>query len=143
MTPDQKLLVKSTWAAVLPMADTAASLFYDRLFEIDPATRALFKSGDLAEQRKKLMQALAFVVAGLDHLDRLVPTIEELGRRHAEYGVTTAHYASVGAALLWTLEQGLASAWTSDAEAAWSAAYDLLSEVMQNAAPASSRPVAA
>jgi len=136
MTPDQKLLVKSTWASVLPIADTAASLFYDRLFEVNPPTRALFKSNDLPEQRRKLMQALAVVVSGLDHLEQLVPTVEALGKRHAGYGVTEAHYASVGAALLWTLEQGLASAWTREAEAAWSAAYDLLSGIMQRAASA-------
>jgi hemoglobin-like flavoprotein len=134
MTPDQTLLIKSSWARVLPIAEPAASMFYDRLFAIDPATRALFKSGDLTEQRQKLMQALSIVVASLDHLDRLVPTIEDLGRRHAGYAVGPGHYASVGAALLWTLQQGLASAWSSDVEAAWSAAYALLSDVMQQAA---------
>jgi hemoglobin-like flavoprotein len=134
MTPDQKLLVKSTWACVLPIADPAASLFYARLFEIDPPTRALFKSGDLPEQRRKLMQALALVVSGLDHLERLVPTIEALGKRHAGYGVTEAHYASVGSALLWTLREGLSSTWTGEAEAAWAAAYEFLSGVMLRAA---------
>ena len=134
MSPDQTLLVKTTWNSVLPIADTAASLFYQRLFEIAPSTRALFKNNDLAEQRRKLMQALSVVVSGLDHPDQIVPTIQALGKRHASYGVTSAHYASVRAALLWTLEQGLAAAWTPEVEAAWSAAYNLLSSVMQEAA---------
>ena len=107
MTPEQKLCIKSTWIALVPMSDRAASLFYDRLFEIDPATRALFRNTDQVQQGKKLMQALAAVVAGLDHLDQLLPTVEALGRRHAGYGVSDAHYDTVGAALLWTLEQGL------------------------------------
>src|SRR4051794_37609828 len=92
MTPEQKLCIKRTWIALVPMSDQAASLFYDRLFEIDPATRALFRNTDQVQQGKKLMQALAAVVAGLDHLDQLLPTIEALGRRHAGYGVTDAHY---------------------------------------------------
>jgi hemoglobin-like flavoprotein len=134
MSPDQQLLVKATWNSVLPIADTAASLFYQRLFEIDPAARALFKAQSLAEQRRKLIQALSAVVSSLNHLDQIVPTIQALGRRHAGYGVTNNHYASVGAALLWTLEQGLAGAWTPEVEAAWSAAYSLLSGVMKEAA---------
>ena len=109
MSPEEKLLVKETWRKVAPMADTAARLFYDRLFEIDTTTRPLFKTTDLAEQRRKLIQALTVVVKGIDHLEALRPMLADMGRRHAQYGVTDGHYDSVGAALLWTLEQGLGS----------------------------------
>jgi hemoglobin-like flavoprotein len=116
------------------MEYTAARLFYDRLFEIDPTTRPLFDAADLAEQRRKLVQALTTVVRGLDHLEALVPSIADLGRRHARYGVTDSHYETVRAALLWTLEQGLGSRWTPDVKAAWSGAYTLLADVMRAAA---------
>ena len=105
MTPAQKGLVQSTWSKVVPIADTAATLFYDRLFEIDPTTRPLFRGTDLAEQRRRLLQVLSVAIAGLDNLDGLVPAVEALGRRHAGYGVKDQHYDSVGAALLWTLER--------------------------------------
>lgn len=134
MSPEEKLLVKETWRKVAPMADTAARLFYDRLFEIDATTRPLFKTTNLAEQRRKLIQALTVVVKGLDHLEALVPTLADMGRRHAQYGVTDGHYDTVGAALLWTLEQGLGSAWTPEVKAAWSGAYALLADVMRKAA---------
>jgi hemoglobin-like flavoprotein len=133
MTPEQKRIVKETWQLVVPIADTAARLFYERLFEIDPTTRTLFKAERLAEQRRKLLQVLAAAVHGLDRLDDLVPVVEDLGRRHAGYGVTERHYQSVGNALLWTLEQGLGPAWTVEARAAWSEVYGLLSGVMQRA----------
>ena len=111
MTPEQKDLLRDTWRAVTPIADDAAKLFYDRLFETDPGTRPLFARAVMPEQRAKLMAAIGQVIDGLDELDRIVPTIEALGRRHAGYDVTDAHYNSVGAALLWTLEQGLGDAW--------------------------------
>ena len=133
MPPEQRALVKETWRKVAPMADAAARLFYDRLFEIDSTTRPLFQI-DLADQRRKLIQALTMVVQGLDHLETLVPTIADLGRRHAQFGVTDAHYDTVGAALLWTLEQGLGSAWTPEVKVAWSCAYALLADVMREAA---------
>ena len=134
MTPEQKALVKETWQKVAPMADAAARLFYDRLFEIDATTRPLFKNTNLPEQRRKLVQALMLVVQGLDHLELIVPTFAELGRRHARIGVTDSHYDTVGAALLWMLEQRLGSGWTPEAKAAWSGAYALLAGVMRRAA---------
>jgi hemoglobin-like flavoprotein len=134
MSPEQKALVKETWRKVAPMADKAARLFYDRLFEIDATTPPLFKTTNLAEQRRKLIQALTVVVQGLDHLEELVPTLADLGRRHAQYGVTDSHYDTVGAALLWTLEQGLGLGWTPEVKAAWSGAYALLADVMRGAA---------
>jgi hemoglobin-like flavoprotein len=134
MSPEQKNLVKTTWAMVVPIADTAAGLFYDRLFAIDTSTRAMFTSTNMAEQKKKLMQALAFVIGGLDKVEQLVPTIQTLGRNHVRYGVTDTHYDSVGAALLWTLEQGLKDAWTPAAKDAWIAAYTLVAGTMKDAA---------
>ena len=134
MTPEQKHLVRTTWQAVAPDADTAAQLFYDRLFAIDPTTRPLFRSVDMPAQRRKLIDTLTVVVADIDDLGSLVPTIEALGRRHAGYGVNDAHYDSVGAALLWTLEQGLGAAWTPAAKDAWVQAFGLLAGVMRRAA---------
>jgi hemoglobin-like flavoprotein len=134
MSPEEKVLVKESWQKVLPIADTAARLFYDRLFEIDATTRPLFQATNLAEQRRKLIQALTVVVQGLDHLEKLAPALADLGRRHAQYGVSNAHYDTVGMALLQTLEQGLGSAWTPQVRAAWSRAYALVAGIMRGAA---------
>jgi hemoglobin-like flavoprotein len=132
MTPTQIALVQQTFEQVKPIADTAADLFYNRLFELDPSLRPMFR-GDMKEQGRKLMQMLSVAVAGLTRLDDLVPAVEALGRRHQGYGVRDEHYATVGSALLWTLGQGLGSGFTPDVETAWASAYGLLSSVMQNA----------
>ncbi|MDJ0948163.1 MAG: globin family protein [Alphaproteobacteria bacterium] len=134
MTPAQKQLLRDTWQQVAPIADTAAELFYNRLFEIDPSTRPLFKGVDMQTQGGKLMKAITGVIQGLDHLEMLVPTIEDLGRRHVGYGVRERHYDSVGAALLWTLEQGLGPAWTPEVKATWAEAYGVISGIMREAA---------
>jgi hemoglobin-like flavoprotein len=133
MTTDQMRLVQESYARVTPIAEIAAALFYERLFELDPKLRQLFR-GDMREQGSKLMQMLAVAVRGLDELDAVVPAVQALGRRHAGYGVTSAHYATVGAALLWTLEEGLGSAFTSDVRDAWVTVYGLLASTMQKAA---------
>jgi hemoglobin-like flavoprotein len=133
MTPTEVGLIRASWA-VEPIADTAASLFYGRLFELDPALERLFRRTDLAAQRKVLMQTLAVVVKSLDRLDQIVPAVQALGRRHAGYGVREAHYDTVGAALLWTLEGGLGEAFTEPVRAAWTTAYGTLASVMIEAA---------
>jgi hemoglobin-like flavoprotein len=130
MTPAEKVLVQQTFAKVVPIADQAAALFYGRLFEMDPSLRPLFKT-DLVEQGKKLMQMIGFAVKGLDTLDQLVPAVQNLGRRHAGYGVTDVHYETVGGALLWTLEKGLGPAFTPDVKAAWVTVYTLLATTMK------------
>jgi len=134
MNPTDIRLIRDSWAAVEPIADTAAGLFYGRLFELDPAIERLFRRTDMASQRKTLMQTLTVVVKSLDKLDQIVPAVQALGRRHAGYGVREAHYATVGAELLWTLEQGLGEAFTPAVRAAWTEAYGTLATVMIEAA---------
>ena len=126
-------LVQTSFAVIAPIADDAAALFYRRLFEIDPALRPLFR-GDMADQRRKLMQMLSAAVHGLPRLDRLIPALEELGRRHVTYGVTDDHYDTVGTALLWTLEKGLGNAFTPEVKEAWSTVYGVLAATMRDAA---------
>ena len=147
MTPEQIALVRATWTQIVPIADAAAQQFYNRLFEIDASTHVLFGTSDMPAQRKKLVQTLAAAVGSLDKLDSLRPTVEDLGRRHAGYGVTDRHYDSVGTALLWTLERGLGRDWTPATAGAWTAVYGLLANIMRNAAsapaPGSKNPFAA
>lgn len=133
MTPQQVSLIQTSWTAVVPIQDTAAGLFYKRLFELDPAVRPMFK-GDMQEQGRKLMKMLGVVVNSLTRLDELVPVAQDLARKHVGYGVQPAHYDTVGAALLWTLEQGLGSKFTDDVKEAWATAYGTLSHVMKEAA---------
>ena len=130
MNEQQIQTVQESFEDVRPIADIAAGLFYDRLFALDPALRPMFK-GDLGEQKSKLMTALAFVVAGLNQPERILPAVHQLGQRHTGYGVQNDHYQTVGAALLWTLAQGLGEKFTPEVEAAWTAAYQLLASTMQ------------
>ncbi|WP_419811510.1 globin family protein [Bacterioplanoides sp.] len=121
--------VQDTFAMVEPIADKAAELFYGRLFELDPALKPLFK-GDMTEQGAKLMKMIGIAVRGLTDLDSIVPAVKNLGARHVGYGVKEAHYATVGSALLWTLEQGLGDAFTDEVKGAWTDVYTLLADVM-------------
>ena len=129
MTPDQVQLVQDSFAKVVPISETAAVLFYDRLFEIAPAVKAMFPA-DMTEQRRKLMMMLAAVVKGLGDLPSILPAASALATRHVGYGAKAEHYPVVGSALLWTLEKGLGDGWTPDVAAAWTTAYGTLSGYM-------------
>lgn len=133
ITAAQKDLVQSTFAKVAPIAPQAAEIFYNKLFELDPALKPLFK-GDITEQGTKLMTMLAAAVKGLDDLGALVPVVQDLGRRHTGYGVTDEMYDTVAAALLSTLEAGLGDAWNDEVKDAWVAVYTVLATTMKDAA---------
>jgi len=129
VTPIQVKLVQDSFAKVAPIAPQAATIFYDRLFEVAPSVRALFPD-DLSEQKKKLMAMLAVVVNGLDKLETILPAASALAKRHVSYGAAPEHYTVVGRALLWTLEKGLGEAWNKDVAEAWTQAYTTLSGFM-------------
>ncbi|TJW09389.1 MAG: hemin receptor [Mesorhizobium sp.] len=129
MTPSQIDLVQSSFVKVAPIAETAASLFYERLFEIAPEVKPLFNR-DMKEQGRKLMATLGLVINGLKNLDAILPAAKSLAAKHVSYGVRAEHYQPVGDALIWTLEKGLGSAFTSEVRDAWLAAYATLSGAM-------------
>jgi hemoglobin-like flavoprotein len=133
MTPQQKELVQQTWTMVVPIADTAAELFYGRLFELEPSYRAMFKH-DMTEQGKKLMKTINIAVTALDDVEPLIPVLKKMGADHVGYGVRERDYNVVGAALIWTLEKGLGDAFTDEVKNAWGAVYEVLASVMKEGA---------
>jgi hemoglobin-like flavoprotein len=132
MNSQQIDLVQQTFALAAPHAQQIATRFYQRLFELDPTLRRLFP-GDMREQGDKLMTMLAFVVHHLRQPEPILGAVRRLGERHLHYGVQPHHYTTVGEALLWTLGQHFGSAFTVEVKAAWAAAYQLLTSVMQEA----------
>ena len=132
MKVDQITLVQDTFDKIRPISEKAAKLFYNRLFELDPSLKSLFK-GDMKTQGKMLMQMLDYAVTGLDRLDTIILAIQNLGIRHAGYGVKDEYYETAREAFLWTLEQGLGKDFTPDVKDAWAEAYKLLSDIMKSA----------
>jgi len=133
MQAHQVYLVRSSFALVQPIAPQAAALFYGNLFDADPSLRSLFR-GDMLQQGERLMTMIGSAVGLLDKSEVLLPVLRKLGARHAGYGVVDAHYATVGSALLLTLEQGLGDAFTPEVRAAWTAMYGIVSRTMVEAA---------
>jgi len=133
MTPEQIALVRKSWAMILPISDTAAVMFYAKLFDLDPGLKTLFRS-DMKEQGRKLMSALNTMVSSLGMIDDIVPAVQLLGRRHVDYGIKDKDYDTVGTVLLWMLENCLEDAFTPDVRAAWVETYTLVATTMKEAA---------
>ncbi|WP_374436780.1 globin family protein [Inhella sp.] len=130
MNPSTPALVQASFAQVQTLGPQVATLFYARLFEIDPDLRRLFKS-DLGDQGQRLLAMLGQAVALLDRPERLLPVLRQLGARHQGYGVQASHYATVGQALLNTLAAGLGPAFTPALRAAWTEVYGVVAQTMQ------------
>jgi hemoglobin-like flavoprotein len=142
LTEDDKAVIRETWRLVVPIADTAADLFYKRLFELEPSYRALF-TGDLTAQKKKFLSMLAFIVKGLDwpesawretvaEEDDLFLVVLALGRRHSDlYKIPEKSYGVAAEALLWTLDYGLGKKFDDAARKAWTEVYTLVATAMK------------
>jgi len=133
MTPEQKQLVRDSWAKVLPMKEEAAALFYARLFEVYPEVEPYFK-GDMEEQGRKLMAMLNTAVVGLENLESLIEPLKASGKRHSSYGVKDEDYDKVADAFLWTLGTALEDGFTAEVKDAWIATYSTVAEVMKSGA---------
>jgi hemoglobin-like flavoprotein len=133
MSPLKIALIRSSWQQVLPIKDTAAQLFYGQLFDLDPSLRGMFK-GDMTEQGRKLMTIINTAVNSLDNLAPILGVVEDMGRRHVAYGVTEAHYDTVGSALIWALDKGLGEQFTPAVKDAWVETYTTLASAMKQAA---------
>ena len=133
MNAQQVELIRSSFALVQPIAPQAAALFYDNLFASDPSLRGMFR-GDMAEQGQRLMTMIGAAVGLLGRPDALVPVLRNLGGRHVGYGVRDHHYATVGAALIETLAQGLGDEFTPEVREAWIALYTVVSRTMMEGA---------
>jgi len=130
LNADDIMLVRTSFARVVPVKDAAADLFYARLFERAPHLRTLFPA-DLRQQKQKLMTMIAAAVSALHDLEALVPKLKALGMRHAGYGATAEHYDVVGDVLLLTLARALGDAFTPNVRAAWTKVYGVLAATMQ------------
>ena len=133
MTPDQVKAIQDSFKLVAPISDQAAALFYGRLFEIAPETRALFKI-DIHEQATKLMETLRMTVEALDRFEELVPVLADLGRKHGTHGVQAYQYEKLRSALLWAMGQALGLEFDRETRAAWDQLIATISSVMLEAA---------
>lgn len=132
LTPRQTYLVQTSFNVVQPVSATAGEIFYRRLFEIAPTAAPMFK-GDIRQQQVKFMQVLALAVSGLSNMSTLRPVVQQLGLRHAGYGVRPEHYDAAREALLWMLALVLQDGWTDEVRTAWAEAYAMLAGIMKEA----------
>ena len=133
VSDDEVEKVKSSFALLVPVAAQFTQSFYDRLFQMAPESRVLFRSS-MIQQRDKLFSTLLAIIENLDQLDKVMVDIEDLAKRHVEYGTKTHHYRVVGEALLAAIEEHLGDACTPDVREAWQKTYFLLAGVMITAA---------
>lgn len=129
VTAEQVYLLRKSFAIVERHPEVAALVFYRELFLIEPGLRGLFRN-DIAAQAAKLMEMLSAAIRLLDEPARLIPVLEDLGRRHAGYGVEARHYAVVRQALVAMLRRVLDRELTPEVRAAWGALYDVVEASM-------------
>ena len=129
LTTAQIDLIRDSFHRLQPDVESASELFYDRLFEIAPELRAMFRS-DMAGQGMRFMSTLGVILQHLDDPQALRPHLEHLAQGHAAYGVKPEHFHPMGQALIRTMRETIGEEFPEGAAAAWEAAYELLAREM-------------
>ena len=125
---DQQVIVRNTFTTIAARSDETAQLFYERIFEIDPSLRPLFRV-EMKSQAHHFMLAISALVTSLSAPELIKPILQQIGKRHRNYGVQLEHYPIMKRALLDTLSRVLEDDYTYDAEEAWSLVYDSLVDI--------------
>lgn len=121
--------LEASFDGIALSADVLVERFYDRLFAREPRLRAMFPA-DLADQRRKLVSALAFVVKNLRSPEQVLPCLKQLGASHAAFGARPAHYPIVCAELIGAMAETAEGAWNEEIEREWRSALHLVSAAM-------------
>lgn len=137
MTPAQLRLLQRSFAKIEPLADQFGAMFYDRLFQIAPDIKPMFRT-DIKAQQSKFMKVIGEVVQL--HLRAMIslpvtaqasgeatlPGAYWSGKLHAAYGVRMVDFDRMKEALVWALEQALGGDMTPETRDAWVTAYDIV-----------------
>lgn len=129
MDIDQIELVRDSFVQIVLDPDGAARLFYDRLFELAPETRPLFRN-DMVQQGRHLIETLGKVVTGLSSLNVMIPSLRQLAERHVDYGVEDRHYAVAGDALIHMVTVHGGPTIDNATVEAWRTVYTLIANIM-------------
>lgn len=132
-------LLRDSFAAAANDPRGFAARFYARLFELAPNARALFPA-PLQAQQEKFAQTLATIVSFAEDPAPLAASLRQLGLRHVAYGTQPMHYATVGEALLSTLEGSVDQGLSEPARHAWRRLYGWIVAEMISGARAADTP---
>jgi NAD(P)H-flavin reductase/hemoglobin-like flavoprotein len=125
--------LQHTFSLVSAHGDEVPLYFYSHLFVSHPETRSMFPAS-MAGLRDRFVGALLRIIGNIDQVEAVIPYLQQLGRDHRKYGVVAEHFPVVGRSLLATLEHFLAEEWSPDLATDWASAYDLVAQVMIDAA---------
>ena len=126
-------MVKESFEKVKPYSSKVTRVLYDRLFELNPDLRKLFKK-DMRSQRRKFIAALTQIIDNLHDADKTAATIKGLAKAHISYEVKKEDYSLFGDALIFALSAALGNDFNETLKSAWRDVYNTLAQIMINEA---------
>lgn len=130
---DQKTIdiIKSTVPALKAHGLEITKHFYQTMFINNPEVKPFFNMDRQAsgEQPKALAMTVLAAAENIDQLEKLLPVVKNIGKRHVEVGILPEHYPIVGKNLLAAIKDVLGDAATEEVLDAWGKAYGVIADV--------------
>ena len=105
MTPEEHLLLKSSWNAVKSFSQLG-NVLYHSIFSVAPSVEFLFfYSTNLPAVAGKIIEFMNECVELMDRPEQMMFKLRELAEGHASRGIGKAEYPAVEQALILTVAQ--------------------------------------
>ncbi|WP_341528001.1 globin domain-containing protein [Nostoc sp. UHCC 0302] len=127
-------IVKATAPHLKKHGQQITTRMYEIMFENHPEIRKQFDMSAQANgsQPAKLATAVYGYASQIENLPALKSMVETIAHRHVQTHVSPEQYPIVGESLLQAMKDVLGEAATEEVMAAWTEAYQALSEVFIN-----------
>ena len=102
--------------------------FYERLFEIHPVAKPMFK--DPTKQGQFLVALFSFVFTAIDSKDNFNKRLASLANSHNEKGVKATEYGLIGTVMFYTLKKCLGADYTREVDIAWKKIFSRMLKVI-------------
>lgn len=131
LSEQTKEIVKQTVPVLEQHGTEITKVFYKKMFEAHPELLNIFNKTNQKQgkQQTALAQTVLAAAKHIDHLEAIVPNVNQIAHKHRALQVKEEHYPIVGKYLLIAIKDVLGDAATDEIMQAWEEAYGEIASV--------------
>lgn len=131
LTEETKSIIKATIPVLEEYGDEITTAFYKHMFEEHPELLNIFNKTNqkLGRQQTALAQTVIAAAKHIDHLEAIIPNVNQIAHKHRALQIKEEHYPIVGENLIWAIQHVLGDAATPEIVDAWTKTYGVIADV--------------
>lgn len=131
LSEETKSIIKATIPVLEEHGEAITTAFYKHMFEQNPELLNIFNKTNqkLGRQQTALAQTVIAAAKHIDHLEAIIPNVNQIAHKHRALQIKEEHYPIVGENLIWAIGHVLGDAATPEIIDAWTKTYGVIADV--------------